>query len=142
MSFLDDLEKELTRAGKDVMKGTRKTVDRVKVTAQIAEQERKLEKLYTDLGRAVYAADGKLDHKEYLELAEPIDLVFDLLEQLDEEAQRLSGMDHCASCGAKLSNGAAFCSACGEAVFRCEECGKIIDRQSIFCNYCGHKVDD
>ena len=40
MSFLDELGRELSRAGQDVMQGTRQTVDRVKLTAQIAGQER------------------------------------------------------------------------------------------------------
>ncbi len=141
MSFLDELGRELSRAGQDVMQGTRQTVDRVKLTAQIAEQERKIERAYAELGRRLYEAGGELSHEDYLLLSEPIDLAYDLIEQLREESTS-SDADYCPMCGARLSSMAAFCSNCGEPIERCKTCGRPISKSAIFCNFCGSKTNE
>ena len=143
MSFLDDLSRELTRAGQDVMNSTRKTVDRVKLTAQIAEQERKIDRLYADLGRRLYEAGGELSHEDYMLLSEPIDLAYDLLEQLREESAPVgAAADCCPECGTGVAPDAAFCQGCGLPIVRCASCGKPVADGALFCNFCGSKLGE
>lgn len=46
----------------------------------------------------------------------------------------------CPKCGAPLEEGAAFCTACGEAVRRCPNCGATVGSAENFCSECGTKV--
>lgn len=49
----------------------------------------------------------------------------------------------CPNCGAKILNGARFCSMCGSKVLRkkiCEECSTENPEESEFCSNCGAKL--
>ena len=56
--------------------------------------------------------------------------------------------DFCASCGAKILPGSAFCDECGnkievitKALSTCKSCGYKFEKQSKFCPKCGMKVE-
>ena len=58
-----------------------------------------------------------------------------------------NGKIHCAHCGAPLSAGTKFCTACGKALVteaprpkKCLRCGTVVDSTNTFCPECGYEI--
>lgn len=148
MSFWNDLKKsgqEAAGKAKDLAEVTR---------LQLAqkEQERKLEKLYGQLGKACYDAAVPGEDSPFSEFISAIAQTLEEIEQTKEQQRLLKGGVRCAACGALMEADALFCTNCGasKAVVQpepsaepgkviCPGCGKQVDPKA-FCSFCGTKL--
>ena len=53
-SFFEGLGKKVSQTGQDAMKKTKELAEMTKINSQIAEEEKKLNKLYMKLGQLYY----------------------------------------------------------------------------------------
>ena len=109
MSFWNDLKKsgqEAAGKAKDLAEVTR---------LQLAqkEQERKLEKLYGQLGKACYDAAVPGEDSPFFEFISAITQTLEEIEQSKEQQRLLKGGVRCAACGALMDAAALFCTNCG-----------------------------
>lgn len=150
MSFWIDLKKsgqEAAERAKDLAEVTR---------LQLAqkEQERKLEKLYGQLGRACYDAAVPGEESPFSELIGAIAQTLEEIEQSKEQQRLLKGGVRCAVCGALMDADALFCTSCGAektvaqpepepaaepGKIICPVCGKQVNPKA-FCSFCGAKL--
>jgi len=105
--------RELGKIFEDVGARAGEFIDQTKLAAGIREQERQLECLYAEVGRAVYSAhtdgtESNLDNL-YADIAAKVDAIATLKVALDE----LKKVHRCHSCGREVEKEVKFCPGCG-----------------------------
>ncbi len=144
MAFFDDLEKAFNNAGQK----TKNMADAAKLNSVIAEEERKLNSLYAQIGQ-LYVQRHKDDYeeifsnlfREHTETSQKID-------DMKKKVRELKNIVSCPGCGADMSGDAAFCSLCGYCIpqkgvinpqgpEKCVSCGTVIAPNMNFCSVCG-----
>ncbi len=156
MAFLENLGKRVGEAAQAAAKKSSEIVEVTKLNANISSEEEKIQKLYIQIGKAVYGefispGDMKEDIKS---LCNQISEHEQSIKGLKEKIAEVKGTRQCVSCGAELDRAQVFCSKCGSkneaapsveeppqpaAVF-CPGCGCSLDQNALFCTNCGTKV--
>lgn len=156
MAFLENLGKKVGEAAQAAAKKSSEIVEVTKLNANIGSEEDKIQKLYTQIGKAIYEefispGETKEDFKA---LCSQITEHEQNIKALREKIADVKGTRQCASCGAELDKSQIFCSKCGTrndtapvveepsqpaAVF-CPGCGCSLDQNALFCTNCGTKV--
>jgi RNA polymerase subunit RPABC4/transcription elongation factor Spt4 len=138
----------LKNVAKDVTKKSGKLVESTKLSAKIASEKAKLEKLYTELGEQVYndyTSGEKFDGK-YNQFFSDINLAKKEIDDLREDKADVKGVKTCNNCGAEIKQEAKFCTNCGApqdqeetppATKNCPNCGAELDIDAKFCPECG-----
>ena len=149
MSFLDQLGKKVSDAGKGVAQQTKNLTEIARLTSVIDTEEKMVAQSYTQIGKTYYE-----NHKNDpdAECAAQIALVNKSLEKIAqwrEQIQRIKGIVKCPQCGAEIPYGSQFCGVCGTkivrpeaapaaaSVRRCPSCGAEAAASDRFCNKCG-----
>lgn len=149
MSFLDQLGKKVSDAGKGVAQQTKNLTEIARLTSVIDTEEKMVAQSYTQIGKTYYE-----NHKNDpdAECAAQIALVNKSLEKIAqwrEQIQRIKGIVKCPQCGAEIPYGSQFCGVCGTkivrpeaapaaaSVRRCPSCGAEAAAADRFCNKCG-----
>ena len=149
MSFLDQLGKKVSDAGKGVAQQTKNLTEIARLTSVIDTEEKMVAQSYTQIGKTYYE-----NHKNDpdAECAAQIALVNKSLEKIAqwrEQIQRIKGIVKCPQCGAEIPYGSQFCGVCGTkivrseaapaaaSVRRCPSCGAEAAATDRFCNKCG-----
>lgn len=141
MAFFDELKGRVTQ-------GTKNLADTTRLSAAIVENKRKIEKLYSALGQAYYAACKDDPAPETAELIAELNGLFEAVEQAENELRQVRGRGKCPNCGTELASNALYCPNCGfkqpqpeppaqPAKRFCPECGNAVSREARFCNVCG-----
>ena len=125
---------------------------------QLAQKdaEHKLEKLFTQLGKDLYAKEAENADSDFAEQFKAITDAYTEIESLKEQQALLKNGVRCASCGALMTADSMFCPSCGAAKnaqpaevveeeiddgkIACPGCGKRVDRKA-FCSFCGTKLN-
>jgi len=138
----------LKNVAKDVTKKSGKLVESTKLSAKIASEKAKLEKLYTELGEQVYndyTSGEKFDGK-YNQFFSDINLAKKEIDDLREDKADVKGVKACNNCGAEIKQEAKFCTNCGApqdqeetppATKNCPNCGAELEIDAKFCPECG-----
>lgn len=151
MGFWTDLKKsgqEAAGKAKDLAEATR-----LQLAQQ--EQERKLEHLYTQLGKSFYEKTQVEEGSEFYELIQSITKIQEEIAASREQQMLLKGGVRCAFCGTLMEADAIFCPGCGtrrelpkepeviveteDGKVLCPGCGKQVERKA-FCAFCGTKL--
>lgn len=149
MSFLDQLGKKVSDAGKGVAQQTKNLTEIARLTSVIDTEEKMVAQSYTQIGKTYYE-----NHKNDpdAECAAQIALVNKSLKKIAqwrEQIQRIKGIVKCPQCGAEIPYGSQFCGVCGTkivrpeaapaaaSVRRCPSCGAEAAATDRFCNKCG-----
>ena len=149
MSFLDQLGKKVSDAGKGVAQQTKNLTEIARLTSVIDTEEKMVAQSYTQIGKTYYE-----NHKNDpdAECAAQIALVNKSLEKIAqwrEQIQRIKGIVKCPQCSAEIPYGSQFCGVCGTkivrpeaapaaaSVRRCPSCGAEAAAADRFCNKCG-----
>ena len=152
MSFLDQLGKKVSDAGKGVAQQTKNLTEIARLTSVIDTEEKMVAQSYTQIGKTYYE-----NHKNDpdAECAAQIALVNKSLEKIAqwrEQIQRIKGIVKCPQCGAEIPYGSQFCGVCGTkivrseaapaaaSVRRCPSCGAEAAATDRFCNKCGQSL--
>ena len=92
MNF-EDFQKKVIDVTNTVGKKTNDLIEEGKLLYKIREAEREIDRLYQDLGRAVYEADEDME--------------------LRGKLADIKGSRVCRACGTINPNGSCYCSKCG-----------------------------
>lgn len=115
MSFWDDLQKTLSEATDFTVQKTTELSDLAKLKYNIHATEKKLERIYAELGKAYYDT-RKNDTDRESELATLImqadKLICDVA-NMRTESSKLKKTDACPECSAEISKECTFCPVCG-----------------------------
>ena len=151
MSFWTDLKK----SGQEAAGKAKDLAEVTKLQLAQKEQERKLEQLYTQLGKCFYESAQLEESSEFFEMAQSITLLREEIAASKEQQMLIKGGVRCAACGTPMEADALFCPNCGaqketpkepEAAadiepgkIICPGCGKLVDPKA-FCAFCGTKL--
>ncbi|MBQ9082327.1 MAG: zinc ribbon domain-containing protein [Clostridia bacterium] len=116
MAFFEDLGKKLSCFGQSAAQKTKDLTEIARLVAANADRSRKIDQLYTEIGKAYYAA-----HKDdaFSESAAQIVEITTLTAEIaaaQDEINRIKGLVKCANCGADVEASNAFCNACGAKI--------------------------
>lgn len=148
MSIFDQIGKRISDAGQETATKARNFAEITKLNGVITDNEKKIGKLYMEIGKS-YCQKHKMDEEaEEKELINEIIKLEEEINQNKEQIKKIKGVERCPQCGAEVVMGSAFCNSCGariaeernEAGKRCPQCGGMIDGEDIFCNSCGKKL--
>ena len=87
MAFLDGIGKKLSQTGQDVMKKTRNFADSTKLTGMIADEERNINSLYPQIGKAYYELHKNDPEYALSELVGAVNDAFARIEQLNDQIE-------------------------------------------------------
>lgn len=150
-----DFWSQLKKSGQEVAGKAKDLAEVTRLQLAQKELERKLEQLYTQLGKSFYEATVQGQVGEFSQLLEFISQTQDEIAASKEQQQILKGNVRCTACGALMESGALFCPQCGmqrefpqelEVVdapetgkIFCPNCGNQVEHKA-FCVFCGTKL--
>ncbi len=142
MAFLDDLNKKINQ----VSQTTANKMEISKINSTIAEDEKKVNQLYYQIGK-LYLANHPEDYGEdYAQFVSQIVEINARIEANRKMIQKLKGVKQCPTCGADVEQNAMFCSNCGgempreengERLVKCVSCNQFVAANVRFCTFCG-----
>lgn len=151
MAFFDSLTKRISSAGQEVAQQTKSFAEVTKLNGSIAEKEKKINALYTEIGRSYYqqhredtVCDQQQSVNEIRELQEQI-------RQCQEQIKQIKGIVKCPDCGSDVPSNARYCNTCGRRMEepeaspinkkKCPSCGALIAENCLFCTACGTRLE-
>lgn len=155
MAFFDELGKKLTQSSQDVVQKTKDTAEVLKLNNMIADAEKSIENLYSQLGKAYFELHADSSEDPLSSIINDIKLAQKTISDCQKEIQQIKGLCICTNCGANLEKEALFCSRCGtkvehpvetpatteENVYHCKKCGVVVPEEYAFCINCGTKAE-
>lgn len=113
MSFLDDMSKKITDAGRATAQKGKEVADIAKLRSQISEEQKKIREIYEQIGKRYVEELGDAPAESFAEDVDAVKLSQDKIEECRKKIAEIKGVVKCPKCGAEAPNGSAFCSACG-----------------------------
>ena len=113
MAFFDDLGKKISNAGQTVAQKTKDVTELAKLNVSIAELDKKLNKLFQDIGKLYvdkHAEDFEEGFGELISLAKQTEKEIDAAKK---QIVEIKGVVNCEKCGAEVDRNSAFCTVCG-----------------------------
>lgn len=116
--FFNDLGKKITKAANEAVDKGTEFFEVTKIRAQIAGEERAIEKTYRDIGEMIY----KLQQEETPVTEEVAKLCDDIqnhearIKSMRNDMANFKGMKLCSNCEEMVDKSAAFCPKCGSSV--------------------------
>lgn len=153
MAFFDDLGKKISQTGQDVVRKTKNFADTTKISAQIAEQERQLDKLYRQLGKHYYDKCKDAPEEDLRMFVDAITQSQEWIRQQQAQIEQIKGTVKCAVCGSDVPDSYLYCSVCGSTMPQrkpnsppemktfCPNCGSEAIPGQRFCAKCGMPAD-
>lgn len=145
MAFFDDIGRRISQAGQGALKKTRDVADSVKINADISDQERRINTLFTQIGRTYFYTYESNPDEKFVELFNSVKEANARIEQLRKQLSAIKDTCKCSNCGAMNPSNSVFCTTCGAKIeaqqpapgVYCTNCGKMIAAGTRFCNFCG-----
>lgn len=155
MAFFDELGKKITQTSQGVVQKTKDTAETLKLNGLISDEEKRVNSLFNELGKAYFELHADSNESEFEKLISDIKEAQAKIENYAEQVKKLKGVVSCPNCGGEVAYGAPFCSSCGSKmnvqndqssavnsnVQRCVNCGVPITPGTAFCTNCGTKVE-
>lgn len=153
MAFFDDLGKKITQAGQAVSQKTKDFTGVAKLNAAIADEEKKLQNTYAQIGRLYVSKHTNDCEPDFVGLISTIKDSEQNIINYRQQIQNIKGLVRCEKCGAEIANNISFCNACGAPVkpviptapaapanpnlITCAGCGQMVSKDLKFCTACG-----
>ena len=150
MAFLDDLSKKISNAGQGVAQSTKNLASMTKINGAISDEEKKIENLFYQLGRAYFDACSETPHEAVTGFVAAIKNSLALIDEYKEQIKEIKGVANCPGCGAEVPFTSAFCNVCGtrmparamaqsipENSVKCPSCNSFVPMGYKFCTSCG-----
>lgn len=155
MDLFEHLGKKLTGAGQNVAQQTKNITDVARLNNEIANKEKAIAKLYSEIGRAYYDRHKDDPAAEELKMVSEVSRLCGEIAQCQETIKQIKGIVKCPFCGSEVSTESVFCSVCGERIpsvsvpiqkeeqgtKTCPNCHAIVSDDCTFCVFCGTKLD-
>lgn len=129
MAFLDRVTKMLGETSQTVVNKTKDIGEIAKLTAKVAELERKMDQVYKTIGKLYVEQYGDAPDEAFKHAVASIKDKQNKIINYKEDIRRLKGINRCAGCGAEVEAGAQFCSKCGAKV---EPVNVVADVDAVF----------
>ena len=152
MAFFDQLSAKLTQTSQTAVQKTKDMAEIVRLSGQIAEEEKKIEQLYREIGETYYRQFADKDEVLFRDPVKKIRDAEAAVAAMRENVRQLKGVQVCPACGKEQPNGIAYCSSCGVKMpeieapqppidgVACPACGAVMERGMAFCTACGAKL--
>lgn len=151
MAFFENIGKKLTDASQGVAAQTKNFVEVTRLNGVISEDEKKIEGLFAELGKAYYERHKEDPAAEELQNIEAVKELYDHIAQCREQIKQIKGIIKCPNCGADVPDEAQFCNVCGTKLEKeeqrkeeqepvCPKCGVPVTEDMEFCTACGAKL--
>lgn len=115
MSTMDAVMKKLSTAAKTVTQKTGEFVELTKLNLNVSNEEDKLEKIYSEIGKMVYGSysAGQEVSDEIQKLCESVDDEEAKIRIIKRKIAELKQTSFCKVCGVNVKKDALFCPNCG-----------------------------
>ena len=151
MGIFDKIGKKVSDAGQKTIQKTKEMSDTVKLNSGIAEEEKKMNDWYCQIGKLYVSIHSTDFEDEFQELVYAIQESEVKIASYRKQIQNLNGVQCCVSCGAEMQKDAAFCTICGTPMLKdeksevsdtevCTHCGTKIKKGNAFCVCCGTPI--
>ena len=151
MSFFDNLGKKITEVGQTAVQKTKEITDIAKFSTMIAEEEKKLKDLFSDIGKIYVNLHGDETEGELGQKISAVKASKMKIEEYNRTIKELKGYVRCENCGAEVQGNTSFCSSCGkpipkaenkanENLVKCSSCGNMVENTMRFCTKCGNPM--
>jgi predicted amidophosphoribosyltransferase len=159
MSIFDNLGKKIGETAQAAQKKANETIEITKLNKSISNEEDKIQKIFTELGRKLYGLyiQGQDVGDNFESECEEISVYEDNIKELKNKIRELKNIRICPNCGAEIEEGILFCSKCGTKLeipapaapvkeekpdFKvCPTCGSKLTLEAAFCPSCGTKQE-
>ena len=111
--FFSNFGKKISNVGQETVKKTKEIAEISKISSKIKDEEKKLDGLYTELGKKYFSLDSRNQVAEIQDICSSITESIQKVDAMKKELQLLKGVRICSSCGAEQDNSVAYCSKCG-----------------------------
>lgn len=112
-AFLDDLGKKISQAGQSAVQKTKEMADVAKLNSAIADEERRIDSNYLEIGKLYVARYGEAPEAGFDSMIAAINESQEKIKGYQQQIKDIKGVVTCEKCGAEVSGEAAFCSSCG-----------------------------
>ncbi|AGC68483.1 hypothetical protein Cst_c14940 [Thermoclostridium stercorarium subsp. stercorarium DSM 8532] len=109
MALIDDLKK----ATKNIAQKTGELVEISKLNLSISQEKDKVEKLYAEIGKAVYEQYKAGNDVGFSDKCAAIAEIENKIEELQQKIRELRNVKKCPSCGAEVEADTVYCPKCG-----------------------------
>lgn len=145
MSFFDNIGKTFSEVGQ---KGS-DVVNNAKLSRAINDEEKKIEKLYCEIGRRYFAMHADNYEEGFHDLMCLIIESKNKIREYQRSINEINGLIECTNCGFNIPNLSSFCPRCGAPVRRqeqfqrqpeqmiCYRCKTSLMPGTSFCIKCG-----
>ncbi len=116
MAFFEDLGKKLSCFGQSAAQKTKELTEIARLVAANADRNRKIDQLYTEIGKAYYTAHKDDAFSESAAQIMEITTLFADIAAAQDEINRIKGLVKCTNCGADVEATNAYCNACGAKI--------------------------
>ena len=153
MAFFNDISKKISQVSQSAVKKTKDITDIAKINSAISDGERKLNSLYTQIGKQYVATHSVDCEVSFADLVNSAKETEKLIAEYRQQVQDIKGVIRCEKCGAEIVNNVGFCSNCGAPVVKnqapatvnmdlieCAKCGKTVPKNVNFCTGCGASI--
>lgn len=144
MAFWDELQKGVTDAASFTAKKTTELTDLARLKINIHSEENKLERCFTEIGRAYYNSkkSGEDASSEISTLIMQADKISADIDNLKRETAQLRRVSFCFSCGAEVSDDCVFCPTCGNKLSHESDGSQCCDNECTCDKNCDCENDD
>lgn len=115
MTFLDNFGKRLSEAAQAAAKKSGELMEVTKINMNITQEEDKIKKLYTNIGKKVYESYLK-DPDNYAQFKEECEAIGSHNENIKKMKARIleaKNLRLCSACGEEIGNDVVYCPKCG-----------------------------
>ncbi len=109
----DEIGKTLRQLGRDTVSSVQKMNEARQASGRLSDARKTVDRLYAELGKAVYEQYGSAPLAGLEEQLEKITEAKKTVELREKEVQAVKGVAICPNCGKEAAKGEKFCSACG-----------------------------
>ncbi len=155
MAFFDDLGKKISNAGQGVAQSTQNFANVQKLNRMVSDEEKKVNMLYGEIGKAYYEYNSANPDASYANLVAAITESMNNIAVYKEQIKEIKGLTNCPNCGAEVPYTSAFCNSCGTKIpqrvvsqvvpdncMQCSACGAFVPMGYKFCTTCGNVMGE
>ncbi|MBQ5969567.1 MAG: zinc-ribbon domain-containing protein [Clostridia bacterium] len=152
MAFIDDIGNRISRTSQNAITRTKNMAEISRLNSQIAEQERRINNGYFQIGKLYYSQHPDDYAPEFAALIEAIKEAERMAADCKQQIMIVKGVKLCEACGAENPSTGAFCNSCGSPLPQaampapdpnqtlCPSCGRPVARSVKFCTNCGQPM--
>ncbi len=113
MDIFDKITDKIQLGTNIVTSKTKDVINITNLTKQINSEEKRLEKIYSQIGKNFYEAHKSAYINEYSKLFDEIKNTNELIDKLELEVRKIKGLKICEFCKEEIPAEGTYCPHCG-----------------------------